>query len=87
MHPRTTANVPGVHHIYQSHPHLVRCSGIQVEIKELHTGLVSHQELKQDSHTWLDVTLDDIGSVKKSEVWEALREGMGSYGGGVLGET
>ena len=30
------------------------------KIKELCTGLVSHQELEQDSHTWLDVILNNM---------------------------
>ena len=58
--------------------HVIRCSGVEAKIKELRTGLISHQELKQDSHTWLDVILNDIESIKKPEVWEAVREGVGA---------
>ena len=58
--------------------HRIRCSGIEAKIKELCIGLVSHQELEQDPRTWLDVILNDIECIKKPEVWEAVREGMGT---------
>ena len=51
---------------------------MEAKIKELCTGLISHQELEQNPHTWLDVILNDIESIKKSEVWKAVREGMGT---------
>ena len=46
-------------------------------VEGLHRGLTGHHQPEQGSLTWLDIVSNDKEYVKKSEVWEVIRKGMG----------
>ena len=60
--------------------HLVKCSGIEAAISGLYRCLGGHQQLEQDTHTWLDIVLNDKTLIKRPEEWEAIEKGWASYG-------
>ena len=39
--------------------------------------LEGRRQLEQVSHTWLDIVLNDKKYIKKPEMWEVIRGGMG----------
>lgn len=66
---------------------LVKCSDIEAAISGLCRGLAGHQQLEQGSHTWLDIVLNDKKHIKKPEVRETIRGGMGKPWRTCLGQN
>ena len=67
--------------------HLARYSGIEAAGSGLYRGLAEHHRPEQGSHTWLDIVLNDKTLIKKREVWEAIRGGMGALWKTCLGRN
>ena len=43
----------------------------------IETVIEGRYRLEQGPHTWLDIVLNDEKYIKKPEVWEAIRGGIG----------